>query len=202
MSTRTRHTEATRKVIVDAAVDLFVARNGDDFSVQEVADSAGLTHRTVYRYFPTRMHLVDAAAKQLAPTLTEDLFVGVSSVEEWIEAMEPNFARIEANFEVMRKVVAAALTASPDEYAPNEHVSERDAHRWEMFRGQFPNLSDDDARKTFATLRHLMSTTSYVMHRLRSGLSPTEVTEAIQSAALQIAEQAARRDRAARRRSS
>jgi hypothetical protein len=44
-----------------------------------------------------------------------------------------------------------------------------------------------------------MSSTSYVLYRLRFGLSPSEATEAVQTAARQIVEQAARRDRAARR---
>ena len=61
----TRHTEATRKVILDAAVDLFLERQSDEFSVQEVADRAGLTHRTVYRYFPSRQELLGATAERV-----------------------------------------------------------------------------------------------------------------------------------------
>jgi AcrR family transcriptional regulator len=194
----TRHTEATRRAILEAAVDLFLERKSDGFSVQEVADRAGLTHRTVYRYFPTRQELLSATAQHLAPGSAEEPFVEVSTVEEWIEAIGAYFARTEANFEIVRRIVAALL-ASGDLRLFGQDVRERDTHRWQVFRRQFRHLPEGDARRTFATLRHLMSSTSYVLYRLRFGMSPAQATQAIRSAASQIAEQAARRDRAARR---
>jgi len=192
-----RHMEATRNAILEAAVDLFLERKSDGFSVQEVADRAGLTHRTVYRYFPTRQELLGATASRLAPAVVDQRFPEVSTVEEWIDAVEAHFAHTEANFELVRSVVAALFT-SEDQRLFGQHIRERDAHRWEVFRRQFPHLPEGDARRTFATLRHLMSSTSYVLYRSRFGLSPADATEAIRSGASQIVEQAARRDRAAK----
>lgn len=193
----TRHTDATRRAIVEAAVDLFIERQSDGFSVQEVADRAGLTHRTVYRYFPSRQELLSATAARLAPALVDRRFADVSTVEEWIDAVGPHLAHTEANFELVRRVVAALFT-SDDLRLFGQDLRERDSHRWQVFRGQFPHLPDGDAQRTFATLRHLTSSTSYVLYRLRFGLSPAEATEAIQIGAAQIVEQAARRNRAAR----
>ncbi len=193
----TRHTDATRNTILEAAVDLFLERQSDGFSIQEVADRAGLTHRTVYRYFPGRQELVVATAERLAPALVDQRFVDVSTVEEWIDAVGTHFAHTEANFELVRRVVAALFT-SEDLRLFGQDLRERDKHRWQVFRRQFPHLPEGDARRTFATLRHLISSTSYVLYRLRFELSPAEATEAIQSSASQIVEQAARRNRAAR----
>jgi AcrR family transcriptional regulator len=193
-----RHMEATRRAILEAAVDLFLERQSDGFSVQEVADRAGLTHRTVYRYFPTRQELLGATAQRLAPSVAEDPFSEVSTVEEWIDAAGAHFARTEANLEIVRRVVAAML-ASEDRRLFGQDIRDRDASRWGVFRRQFPHLPEREARRTFATLRHLMSSTSYVLYRLRFGLSPAEATQAIRSAASQIVEQAARGDRAAKR---
>jgi AcrR family transcriptional regulator len=187
----TRHTEATRRAILEAAVALFLERQSDGFSVQEVADRAGLTHRTVYRYFPTRQELLGATAERLAPGVVDQRFGEVSTVEEWIDAVGAHFAHTEANFELVRRVVAA-LFVSEDLRLFGQDLRERDTHRWEVFRRQFPHLPEGDARRTFATLRHLLSSTSYVLYRLRFGLSPAEATEAIRSAASQIVEQAAR----------
>ena len=78
----TRHTEATRKAIVEAAAELFLDRRRGGVSVQEVADRAGLTHRTVYRYFPTRQELMGATAQYLAPGFADDPFGDVSTVED------------------------------------------------------------------------------------------------------------------------
>ena len=113
-------------------------------------------------------------------------------------ASRPKGWPTEDNFEIVRRVVGALL-ASGDMRLFGRHIQERDAHRWEVFRRQFPRLPERDARRTFATLRHLMSSTSYVLYRLRFGMSPAEATEAIRSAASQVVEHAARRDRAATR---
>jgi len=79
------------------------------------------------------------------------------------------------------------------------NVRDRDTHLSEVFRGELPNLADDDAARTYAALRHLTSSTSYVLLRLRFRLAPGEATKAIQRAAAEMVEHAARRDRAAKR---
>jgi len=192
----TRHTDATRKAILGAAGGLFLERKIDGFSVQEVADRAGLTHRTVYRYFPTRQELMHATVQHLAPGMDEEPFSEVSTVEDWIDAVGAHLAFIEANFEVVRGLMVAAL-ASDELLQSDQRLRDREAHRWEVFRHQFPHLPEGEARRTFATLRHLTSPVSYVFMRLRFGMSPAEAAEAIQSGASQMVEQAAERDRAA-----
>ncbi len=137
-----------------------------------------------------------AIARSLAPEVSDDFFRDVSSVEEWVEALGPHLARTEANFELIRNLLAAVL-ATDDLLLFGKRMQERDIHRWEVFRSQFQHLPDDDARRTFATLRHLTSSASYVLYRLRFGMSPSEAVETIQATALQIVEQAASRDRAA-----
>ena len=195
----TRHTEATRNAILDAAVDLFLERRSDGFSVQDVANRAGLTHRTVYRYFPTRQVLVGATAQHFAPRIAEVPFTEVSTVEEWIGALGAHLARTEAKLEIIRSVLVATL-ASDDVRLFGHSLGDRDTHLWEVFRRQFPHLDEGDARRTFAALRHLTSSTSYVLFRLRFRLSPAEATEAIRSAASSVVEQATRRDQAAKQR--
>lgn len=192
-----RHIQATRRAILQAGVDLLLEREDDGFTVQEVADRAGLTHRTVYRYFPTRQELMAAAARSLTPDLGDD-FRDVSTIREWIDAVEPHLARTEANFALVRRLLAAVL-ASGDLLLVDDRTRDSDAHRWQVFRGELRHLSAPDARRTFATLRQLTSSSSYVLFRLRFAMSPAEAVETIRAAALQIAERAAARDRAAER---
>ena len=71
-STRTRKALAaesvgradTRDRILDAARGLMLGRAPGNFSVAEVAARAGVTHRTVYRYFADRQALVVAVAER------------------------------------------------------------------------------------------------------------------------------------------
>lgn len=54
--------DRTRRAILEAMADVISDANGLGFSVQAVADRAGVTHRTIYNHFPTREALCDAFA--------------------------------------------------------------------------------------------------------------------------------------------
>ena len=53
-----RRAAQTRAEIVDAALELFAAQGFDATSMDQVADAAHVSRRTVYRYFPTKDDLV------------------------------------------------------------------------------------------------------------------------------------------------
>jgi AcrR family transcriptional regulator len=61
-SLRDRQQAATRQAIIDAFLELARDRNSVAISIPTVADRAGLSVRTVYRYFPTKSELQTAAA--------------------------------------------------------------------------------------------------------------------------------------------
>jgi AcrR family transcriptional regulator len=62
---RERKKAATRKTIVDAATELFLARGFDDVSVREIADKADVSPTTVFAHFPQKEALLfdDEAAQ-------------------------------------------------------------------------------------------------------------------------------------------
>ena len=49
----------TRRAILEAMADVVSETGGTGFSVQAVADRAGVTHRTIYNHFPTREALCE-----------------------------------------------------------------------------------------------------------------------------------------------
>ena len=55
----------TRRAILDALAAVITETGGLGFSVQQVAERAGVTHRTVYNHFPTRDALNDALAEHV-----------------------------------------------------------------------------------------------------------------------------------------
>jgi AcrR family transcriptional regulator len=52
--------QRTRRAILEAMADVITETNGIGFSVQAVANRAGVTHRTIYNYYPTREALCEA----------------------------------------------------------------------------------------------------------------------------------------------
>src|SRR3954447_3242314 len=56
--TRGRPVEIDPARLSRTAVELFVARGYDDVSAAEVADAAGVSRRSLFRYFPSKADLV------------------------------------------------------------------------------------------------------------------------------------------------
>ena len=96
---RAEQAAATRDRIVDATVALLQDNDGSSFSMQDVADWAGVAVRTVYRAFPTKDDLIagvleairqrfDAAAGS-PPTTREELHVSVPGAVRAVYELEP-----------------------------------------------------------------------------------------------------------------
>ena len=62
VSLHEQQVETTRTRIVDAVAELIVEEHPATLSVPAVAARAGVSLRTVYRYFPTKQALIDAVA--------------------------------------------------------------------------------------------------------------------------------------------
>lgn len=87
---------ARRDQILDAAVDLAVARDHAGFSLEQVADAAGVSTPLVYKYFPRREDLVQALLEREFEYLGRQ---GLGSI--------PHDSPLE---DIVRRTVANALT--------------------------------------------------------------------------------------------
>lgn len=68
-----RRAAQTRAEIVDAALDLFATRGFDATSMEQVADAAGVSRRTIYRYFPIKDDLVFESPRKWLEVLNRTL---------------------------------------------------------------------------------------------------------------------------------
>jgi AcrR family transcriptional regulator len=66
---RQRQAEQVRDAVLDAVITELETRAVDDISMGEVAAAAGISLRTLYRYFPDRAALLQAAGERLYETL-------------------------------------------------------------------------------------------------------------------------------------
>jgi AcrR family transcriptional regulator len=57
-SVRARKTDATRARIAEAALDLFVSQGYGDTTIDQIAESAGVGRRTVFRHFTTKQAML------------------------------------------------------------------------------------------------------------------------------------------------
>src|SRR5262245_60328768 len=91
--------QRTRRAILEAMADVITETNGIAFSVQAVADRAGVTHRTIYNYFPTREALCEAFSEYVdellaaAGGLTEAPAISLATLPAVVEELYRTLAR-------------------------------------------------------------------------------------------------------------
>lgn len=172
---RQRQKEATRTIILRAAADLIATRSIHEFTIQEVADRAGVSHRSVYRYFPTREALIEGlygfAEDLLGPALIDTapaIFEQVPLTVKVLELFdrEPN---------VIRAYVIARLTTG---YQPRARIRRTKSFETQ-FRRHFGSLSRGESLRIFAVLRLLLSSYAWLIFAEDFGLSGKESAKAV-----------------------
>src|SRR6187455_2079359 len=82
----------TREKIVDAVVRVVLDDGIHAFTVQNVADKAGVSHRTVYRHFKTREELIGGLAASLDVKAEESSFTAFPvTIDDIINVVGPSF---------------------------------------------------------------------------------------------------------------
>jgi AcrR family transcriptional regulator len=175
---RKQHQEHTRRAILDALADVIADSGATGFSVQEVADRAGVTHRTVYNHFPTREALNDGFAvhveEELAkiaelPDATLNLAKLVPAVAELYRVAAKRASHVRAYVMLMIASRAPAkLTRARTELF--ERLIEDEA-------GPLPAGA---ARLVTASVRMFVSSTAWHLLTEHQGLSNEEAARAAQ----------------------
>lgn len=88
--------ERTRRAILDALAEVIVESGGLGFSVQQVAERAGVTHRTVYNHFRTREAMNDALAEYCERLQVDGRKRRVATS---VDALPPMIAEVYADFQ-------------------------------------------------------------------------------------------------------
>jgi AcrR family transcriptional regulator len=92
MNLTERRLDATRRATLDALAHVIVESKGFGFSVQDVANRAGVSHRTVYNHFPSREELSEALAgyvEELLSTLGPAPDAELPSLQTFADAIGP-----------------------------------------------------------------------------------------------------------------
>ena len=85
--------ETTKERILDAVHDLLAEESPAALSIPAVAHRAGTSLRTVYRYFPTKEALVDAASRSFETELLTTGPVSVATVESYLQQTFASFSK-------------------------------------------------------------------------------------------------------------
>ncbi|HEU4759053.1 MAG TPA: helix-turn-helix domain-containing protein [Dehalococcoidia bacterium] len=171
---RERQAEQTRQLIFQALLDQLADAGFRDFNIPCLARRAGVSVRTVYRYFPTRDGLLDAFAV-------------------WADAQIGDSPALPANPEALAGQARAAFAAFDDHEATilaqwatpaGREVRERGRRRRvesyrAVLRDVTANLPPAEARAALAVIAHLMSSWAWKTFREEFGMSGPESGAAV-----------------------
>lgn len=175
-SLRERQKGLTREAILDALAKTIVDQGLHDFSVQDVADRAGVSHRTVYRHFANRNALLDGLAKKLDALFRErDVPVLPDAAGDIAEQIRPAFELFAAHPRLVRAVAVGALGTGTQ---PRTRRT-RDRVFREKVEEAAPGLSEREARRASAVVRYLANSLAWVVLTDQLGLEEEEAILAV-----------------------
>lgn len=172
---RSRQQESTRRVIMEAVAHLVAEGRIHTFSVQDVAERAGISYASVYRHFPTREALLEgmyewASAMTAAemPSAPQTL----DGIPTWLEASIPVFEQ----HAVVSQAVLTLLSAAN---INPESQRRRDETIDGVIADSVPHLPLEFARRAGAVVRYLAGSQGWATLRRRFGLSSEDTTAAL-----------------------
>ncbi len=172
-SLQSRRTALAREAILDALVVHLEAGDIDSVAMETLAHEAGVSRRTLYRYFPTRPDLLAAAGDWVRGEVFKlDPAIGEGGIGASFRA---GASRMQARPKLAR---ALLRTDSGRELRGNYRASRVEAIRRDV-AAHAPGLSRRDADRAAAILTYLCSLHAWISLQDESGLSPERAQDAV-----------------------
>lgn len=175
---RARQRELGRQTIVDACADLVTERHHLDFTMQDIADRAGVSLRTVYNHFPAREDLLGALGAEFNAKMAarggpeaSDL----ASRADILAAVRTNIAL----FEEMGGVSEAFAQMPLADVGRDSARAVRTERIVDFLAGLMPSAPEADAHAVAVLLRHMLSHRSWFWLTREYGLGAEEVSGVI-----------------------
>lgn len=187
---RARQKALARRTIAEAAGGLASERRHLDFSMQEVADRAGVSLRTVYNHFDSRDALLSGLVEMVDELFLERggvLVRDVSSIDQVRDAVGVNFPI----FESLGPLVGAADHLDEPSPLRDDHVRRTKA-MVDLTIEAVPELAPETAAQVGLAVRHMASHRTWATFTQDHGQS-TPQSSAMARWAIRIMLDAARR---------
>lgn len=194
VSLREQHAETTRVRILSAVAELLERGEADELTVPDVAAASGVSLRTIYRYYPTREELLEAAGRYIGDELLRHPYPrDLDEVADLYEAGCRDFA---ARPGLVRALALSQLGRSVRGYRRRERLA---AIR-KAVRRDVGALPDRELRQAEAVLAYLHNMLAFTTLHEESGLSGEETGEAVGWAIRTLVADLRRREREYERR--
>lgn len=170
----TSSTKDTTTRILNALVDVISTDGITEFSVQAVADRANVSHRTIYRHFPSREALLEGITDYLEDPMRSEGLPGIpNSLDECVETIEGVFSFFESNAAMIEAMVVVRLAVGVE---PSRGL-ERTKGFIDIVRNDAPHLSPEEVERYAMGLRAIASSQHWYVLTRRLGLSTEQASK-------------------------
>jgi len=176
ISLNDRHTDATQKLILSTALDLLERSGVSDVTVRAVAKQAGMSERTIFRYFATRDEFLDALAKfaseqMHAPSAPE-------TIDELLKYPAPLYRSFEERAQLIRGVLHTEIFSRVRYEAAEK--------RWRAVAELIDSFASNRAKKdrmiAATNINYYLSASTWNYYREHFGLSLDDTISCAKSA--------------------
>ncbi|HZE03710.1 MAG TPA: helix-turn-helix domain-containing protein [Solirubrobacteraceae bacterium] len=173
MSLREQHALATRERILRAVADLLEHGDTDEVTVPAVAEASGVSLRTIYRYYPTREELLEAAGRWIGDELLKHPYP--RDLDEVADLYQEGARDFDERPGLVRVLAFSQLGRHVRGYRRRERLEAIGR----SLRAELTGLTEPELRQAEAVLAYLHNMLAYTTLREENGLSGTEIGEAI-----------------------
>lgn len=173
---RDRQRELTRELILDALAGIVAEKGTAGFSMQDVAERAGTSHRTIYRHFPTREALLEALVARLAERVAE---AGGMALPERADEIGPLVRHKFAVLDEFGPLVFALVRLDVAAQARSTYSARSTAAVRRALVPVVEELDSRTAEAVTAVIRHLYSSETWLALREGAGIDGRRSGEAV-----------------------
>jgi AcrR family transcriptional regulator len=170
---RERQAELVRASALDAAITLLEQREAEDLSMMEIAEAAGISLRTLYRHFPDRAALLQAAGERLYASLGVPL--AIASAEDIAASFREAAAKLASRPRLVRVLVRNGAGRVMRSAVRGKRLAQIHAALAPVGSSVDPDL----AVRASAVISHLCSAAAWVAVADESGLADPEAQAAV-----------------------
>ena len=185
---RERQMRETKEAIFRAAADQLADHGLEEFHIPGLAKAAGVSVRTVYRYFPTREALLEAFAHWLDDQI--GTFSMSADVDDLLTGVEPVFAAFDEHADVIRSQWATSQGRAIREKGRVRRLAALGA----AVKRETPHLTANEHRQATAILSLLHSSRTWQAMKDDFGMDGREGGKAVSWALRTLVADLRRRD--------
>lgn len=170
-SLASRHADLTQQAILDAAVALLEIAPFGELTVRAVAARAGMSERTVFRYFANREELLDALASEYTRR------VGLPPYPTTIEGLLDYPGAMYARFEATQALTRATLHSELSHRIRGAHSARRVEAIRALLDRHAPKASAHERRIAAANIRYYLAATTWHYFRFYLDFSAEDTVQ-------------------------